>query len=65
MTCLTCHLFQDDLRRVGRELEQIQDEKRDLTSKIEDLNLYNDNSEGDLKHVIHKKQVERCACKRK
>lgn len=51
------YIFQDDIRRVRRELEKSGAEKGDLTSKIEELNLYNDSSERELKTIIHDKQV--------
>lgn len=50
-------MFQDDIRRVRRELEKSGAEKGDLTSKIEELNLYNDSSERELKNIIHSKQA--------
>lgn len=57
-TLLTLQLkrLQDDIRRVRRELEKSGAEKGDLTSKIEELNLYNDSSERELKNIIHSKQ---------
>jgi len=48
--------FQDDIRRVSRELEKSGGEKNDLTSKIEELNLYNDSSERELRRIISNKQ---------
>ena len=48
--------LQDDIRRVSRELEKSGSEKDDLTSKIEELNLYNDSSERELKKIITSKQ---------
>jgi len=41
---------------VSRELEKSGSEKGDLTSKIEELNLYNDSSERELKKTIRAKQ---------
>ncbi|XP_052782537.1 coiled-coil domain-containing protein 39-like [Mya arenaria] len=57
-TLLTLQLkrLQDDIRRVSRELEKSGSEKNDLTSKIEELNLYNDSSERELKKIIRSKQ---------
>lgn len=57
-TLLTLQLkrLQDDIRRVSRELEKSGSEKDDLTSKIEELDLYNDNSERELKKIITSKQ---------
>lgn len=49
--------FQDDIRRVKRDLEKSGAEKCDLTSKIEELNLYNDSSEKELRKIIRNKQV--------
>lgn len=49
--------FQDDIRRVKRDLEKSGAEKTDLTSKIEELNLYNDSSEKELRKIIRNKQV--------
>ncbi|KAK7091050.1 coiled-coil domain-containing protein 39-like [Littorina saxatilis] len=48
--------LQDDIRRVTRELETSGAEKWDLTSKIEEIMLYNDNSERELRTLIKKKQ---------
>lgn len=48
--------LQDDIRRVSRELEKGGAEKDDLISKIEELDLYNDNSERELKKIIGGKQ---------
>ncbi|KAJ8309699.1 hypothetical protein KUTeg_011564, partial [Tegillarca granosa] len=57
-TLLTLQLkrLQDDIRRVRRELEKSGAEKGDLTSKIEELNLYNDTSESELRKIIKAKQ---------
>ncbi|XP_060558012.1 coiled-coil domain-containing protein 39-like [Ruditapes philippinarum] len=57
-TLLTLQLkrLQDDIRRVSRELEKNGSEKNDLTSKIEELDLYNDSSERELKKIITSKQ---------
>lgn len=41
---------------MSRELEKSGSEKNDLTSKIEELDLYNDSSERELKKIIHSKQ---------
>ena len=41
---------------MSRELEKSGSEKGDLTSKIEELNLYNDSSERELKKTIRAKQ---------
>ena len=41
---------------MSRELEKSGSEKDDLISKIEELNLYNDSSERELKKIIHGKQ---------
>ena len=49
-------LFQDDIRRVSRELEKSGSEKNDLISKIEELDLYNDSSERELTKIIKGKQ---------
>lgn len=49
--------FQDDIRRVKRDWEKSASEKCDLTSKIEELNLYNDSSEKELRKIIRNKQV--------
>jgi hypothetical protein len=38
-------------------LEKSGAEKTDLTSKIEELNLYNDSSEKELRKIIRNKQV--------
>ena len=54
--------LQDDIRRVTRELEKSGGEKADLTSKIEEITLYNDNSERELRNLIKTKQVCCCAC---
>ncbi|KAL5004553.1 hypothetical protein ScPMuIL_018009 [Solemya velum] len=57
-TLLTLQLkrLQDDIRRVSRDLEKNGSEKDDFTSKIEELNLYNDSSERELKKIILSKQ---------
>ncbi|XP_005105331.1 coiled-coil domain-containing protein 39 [Aplysia californica] len=57
-TLLTLQLkrLQDDLRRENRELEETHQEKADLTVKIDELNLYNENSEAELKRIIKSKQ---------
>ncbi|KAH9509024.1 Coiled-coil domain-containing protein 39, partial [Bulinus truncatus] len=47
---------QDDIRRSNRQLEATSAEKEDLAVKIVELNLYNDNSEGELKKVTKDKQ---------
>ena len=51
-------LAQDDLRCVTRSLDQSRAEKADLTVKIDELHLYNDNSEAELKKIIKNKQVK-------
>lgn len=51
------YFFQDDIRRVKRDLEKSGAEKGDMTSKIEELNLYNDSSEKELRKIIRNKQV--------
>jgi len=48
--------LQDDLRRENRELDETSSEKDDLTVKIDELNLYNENSESELKRIIKNKQ---------
>ncbi|KAK7484760.1 hypothetical protein BaRGS_00024045, partial [Batillaria attramentaria] len=48
--------LQDDIRRVTRELETSGAVKADLTSKIEELSLYNENSERELRTLIKNKQ---------
>lgn len=57
-TLLTLQLkrLQDDIRRVKRDWEKSASEKCDLTSKIEELNLYNDSSEKELRKIIRNKQ---------
>ena len=40
-----------------RDLEKSGGEQDDLTSKIEELNLYNDSSEKELRTIISSKQV--------
>ena len=55
MRCdLSC--FQDDVRRVTRDLEQCKDEKADLTSKIEELHLHNDSSQREARRLLQTKQ---------
>ena len=49
--------YQDDVRRVKRDLEKSSDEKAAMTTKIEELHLYNDSSNRELKVVIKTKQV--------
>lgn len=48
--------LQDDIRRVKRELDKSAAEKADMTSKIEEIELYNDNSQRELKRLIGSKQ---------
>lgn len=48
--------LQDDIRRVTRELETSGAQKADLTSKIEEITLYNENSERELRNLIKSKQ---------
>lgn len=57
-TLLTTQLkrLQDDLRRENRELDLTHTEKDDLTVKIDELNLYNDNSEAEYKRIVKTKQ---------
>ncbi|KAI8772472.1 coiled-coil domain-containing protein 39 [Biomphalaria glabrata] len=47
---------QDDIRRSNRLLDATKVEKEDLAVKIVELNLFNDNSEGELKKVTKNKQ---------
>ena len=49
--------FQDDIRRVKRGLETSGKEKCGLTSKIEELELYNNSSQRELKNLINTKEV--------
>nr|CAB3228550.1 coiled-coil domain-containing protein 39-like [Phallusia mammillata] len=57
-TLLTTQLkrLQDDIRRQKRDMERTGEEKADLTSKIEELNLHNEISVKELKNTIDKKQ---------
>ncbi|KAK6195619.1 hypothetical protein SNE40_001008 [Patella caerulea] len=57
-TLLTNQLkrLQDDVRRVTYDLQKTGAEKNDLTSKIEELELYNDSSERELRKIISTKQ---------
>ncbi|XP_074657844.1 coiled-coil domain-containing protein 39-like [Tubulanus polymorphus] len=48
--------LQDDIRRVKRDLETSGAEKSNLTSKIEELHLYNDSSQRELQRLISSKQ---------
>ncbi|CAL1542998.1 unnamed protein product [Lymnaea stagnalis] len=48
--------LQDDIRRSKRQLEATSAEKQDLDIKIVELNLYNDNSEVELKKETKNKQ---------
>jgi len=48
--------LQDDVRRVKRDLEKSSEEKAALTSKIEELNLHNDSSLRESKHIVRNKQ---------
>ncbi|XP_070537855.1 coiled-coil domain-containing protein 39-like [Ptychodera flava] len=48
--------LQDDIRRVKRDLDKSGQEKADLTSKIEELNLHNDSSQRELKKIIRNKE---------
>ncbi|KAK2573594.1 Coiled-coil domain-containing protein 39 [Acropora cervicornis] len=47
----------DDLRRANRDLGKGKEEMKNLTSKIEELNLHNDSSERERKKVVAAKQV--------
>eukprot|EP00795_Rhopilema_esculentum_P016358 gene16358-7752_t len=57
-TLLTSQLknLSDDLRRVSRQQAKGREEKETLTSKIEELNLHNTNSERELKKLTAQKQ---------
>ncbi|XP_041946253.1 coiled-coil domain-containing protein 39 [Alosa sapidissima] len=57
-TMLTTQLkkLQDDIRCVRKEMEKTGAEKRNLTTKIEELNLFNDTSDKELKKLRLKKQ---------
>ncbi|XP_041120137.1 coiled-coil domain-containing protein 39 isoform X2 [Polyodon spathula] len=48
--------LEDDIRYVKKELDRTGAEKNELTSKIEELNLFNDISEKELKKIRLKKQ---------
>lgn len=48
--------LEDDIRYVKKELERTGAERNDLTTKIEELNLFNDISEKELKKIRLKKQ---------
>ncbi|MGH0172070.1 UNVERIFIED_CONTAM: hypothetical protein FKN15_002605 [Acipenser sinensis] len=48
--------LEDDIRYVKKELERTRAERNDLTTKIEELNLFNDISEKELKKIRLKKQ---------
>ncbi len=48
---------QDDIRCVKKDTEKIGTEKRELTTKIHELELVIDNSEKDQKKLRLKKQV--------
>lgn len=48
---------QNDIRCVRKENEKTGAEKRDLTTKIEELNLVNDTLDKDLKKLHINKQV--------
>lgn len=48
---------QNDIRCVRKENEKTGAEKRDLTTKIEELNLVDDTLDKDLKKQLLKKQV--------
>ncbi|KAJ8011253.1 hypothetical protein DPEC_G00056230 [Dallia pectoralis] len=48
--------LQDDIRCVRKEVDRTRVEKRDLTTKIEELNLFNDTSDKELKKLRFKKQ---------
>ncbi|CAG5119054.1 unnamed protein product, partial [Candidula unifasciata] len=57
-TLLTAQLkrVQDDSRRIKQETLAIQADNKDMLSKTEELNLYNDSAEAELKHSIQIKQ---------
>ncbi|MBN3319607.1 CCD39 protein, partial [Atractosteus spatula] len=48
--------LQDDIRYIKKEMEKTGADKSDLTSKIEELNLFNENSEKELKKIRQQKQ---------
>ena len=48
---------QDDIRCVRKDTEKTGAEKRNLTTKIEELSLFNDTSDKELKKLRLKKQV--------
>lgn len=48
--------LQDDIRKVKRDLEKGTASKDDLTTKINELNLYNENSQRELRQIIAAKQ---------
>uniref|UniRef100_A0AAY5EDY0 Coiled-coil domain-containing protein 39 n=1 Tax=Electrophorus electricus TaxID=8005 RepID=A0AAY5EDY0_ELEEL len=47
---------QDDIRCVRKEMEKTRAEKRNLTTRIEELHLFNDTSDKELKKLCLKKQ---------
>lgn len=56
--CLKWGLFsKDDIRCVKKETEKTENEKRDLTSKIQEQQLFADTSEKEQKKLRLKKQV--------
>lgn len=52
-----CLFFQDDIRCVKKETEKTENDKKDLTSKIQELQLFIDTSEKEQKKRGLKKQV--------
>lgn len=62
MSCLwmflMVHIYsQDDIRCIRKDAEKSESEKRDLTSKIQELELFIDISEKDQKKLRLNKQV--------
>lgn len=59
MLCFGVYIIysQDDIRCVRKDTEKIGTEKRELTTKIHELELFIDNSEKDQKKLRLKKQV--------
>lgn len=55
--CVYIIYSQDDIRCVRKDTEKIGTEKRELTTKIHELELVIDNSEKDQKKLRLKKQV--------
>ena len=50
--------LQDDVRQVKRDLEKTSSAKKELTSKIEELDLHNVSSQRQLNNQIQEKQVK-------